>query len=65
MFPFSLPDSIVPSSEWAASTKLTNGTGNDPGPIFAKYCKGEKDPNKEVIVNDAAAIGRGDLFGLW
>lgn len=55
---------IVPSSEWAASTKLTNGTGNDPGPIFAKYCKGEKDPNKEVIVNDAAAIGRGDLFGF-
>lgn len=55
---------IVPSSEWAASTKLNGGTGNDPGPIFAKYCKGEKDPNKEVIVNDAAAIGRGDLFGF-
>lgn len=55
---------IVPSSEWAASTKLNNGTGNDPGPIFAKYCKGEKDPSKEVIVDDAAAIGRGDLFGF-
>lgn len=55
---------IVPSSEWAESTKLNGGTDNDPGPIFAKYCKGEKDPNKEVIVNDAAAIGRGDLFGF-
>lgn len=55
---------IVPSSEWAESTKLNGGTDNDPGPIFAKYCKGEKDKNKEVIVNDAAAIGRGDLFGF-
>jgi len=53
---------IIPNSEWSAT--ITTGTSTDPGPVFAKYCKGEKDPLKEVVVNDAAAIGRGDLFGF-
>ncbi len=54
---------IVPNSTWAGKAAF-NGTNTDPGPVFANYCKGEKDPNKEVRVDDAMAIGRGDLFGF-
>ena len=54
---------VVPNSTWANKTSF-NGTNTDPGPVFANYCKGEKDPNKEVRVDDAMAIGRGDLFGF-
>lgn len=54
---------VVPNSTWANKTSF-NGTKTDPGPVFANYCKGEKDPNKEVRVDDAMAIGRGDLFGF-
>lgn len=54
---------VVPNSTWANKTGF-NGTVIDPGPVFANYCKGEKDPTKEVRVDDAMAIGRGDLFGF-
>lgn len=34
------------------------------GPVFAYYCAGEKDPAKEVRVDDAVSIGRGDMCGF-
>lgn len=50
---------VVPNSSYA-SIESTCETG---GPVFANYCAGEKGP-KEVRVDDAISIGRGDLVGF-
>ncbi|MFA6883639.1 MAG: hypothetical protein WCQ55_00810, partial [Paludibacteraceae bacterium] len=60
--PASNSGGVVPNSTWANKTGFS-GTNIDPGPVFANYCAGEKGP-KEVRVDDALAIGRGDLFGF-
>ena len=49
---------VIPNS---AYSKLTSTC--DIGPVFATYCAGEKG-TKEVVVDDAVAIARGDLYGF-
>jgi gliding motility-associated-like protein len=49
---------VIPNSSYAAQSDLCKV-----GPVFANYCAGEKGA-KEVRVDDAVAIARGDLYGF-
>lgn len=48
---------VIPNSDYRAESSTSKT-----GPVFANYCAGVKGP-KEVRVDDAVEIGRGDLFG--
>ncbi|MCQ2192371.1 MAG: hypothetical protein MJZ23_05840 [Paludibacteraceae bacterium] len=50
---------VIPNSDYATTQNTTMV-----GPVFANYCAGEHGNEKETRIDDAVAIGGGDLFGF-